>query len=142
MAYKKTQNRVAHPYGARRDKSTTLVGRDGRQYRDKIKAFLDSIDDLGAKSQVRAMIAEAKRNKEKLTIRSVQSKLSWSNEEKFLINAGYTREQFFREYGFTFEDFEDEDNWVKDADDKSHFVWNGVAYDLVFDYSGRVLRRV
>lgn len=142
MAYKKTKSQVAHPYGARRDKSTTLVGRDGRQYKDKIKAFLDSIDDLGVKSHVRLIISKAIKNKERLTIRSIQSKLVQSREEKFLINAGYTRDQFFREYGFTFEDFEDEDNWTKDADGKSYFVWNGVTYDWVFDYSGRILRRV
>ena len=66
--------------------------------------------------------------------------LSESKAEKFLINAGYTRKEFEEEYGFSFEDFIDDDNWVE-IDGKSQFYFNGSIYSLIFDYSGKVLKR-
>lgn len=138
------QKKVAHPYGKRRDTSGTLVGKDGRQYHDKIKAVLDAIRDPGARIQAKTIIKNAHDNKERLTLRSLQSKMAFAREEKFLVNAGYTRESFEAEYGFSYEDFEDEDNWVYDEDNKKrkHFVWDGQIYELVFDYSGKILRRL
>lgn len=131
-----------HPYGKRRDKSGTLVGIDGRQYHQKIKDVLDSIKDPGARIQAKTIIKNAHEDKERLTLRSLQSKMAFAREEKFLINAGYTRASFEEEFGFSFEDFEDEDNWFVDVDDKKRFTMNGIVYDLVFDYSGKVLKRL
>jgi hypothetical protein len=68
--------------------------------------------------------------------------MAFAREEKFLINAGYTRASFQQEFGITFEDFENEDNWIEGLDGKKKFVMNGQIYELVFDYSGQVLRRV
>lgn len=131
-----------HPYGKRRDKSGTLVGKDGRQYHEKIKQVLDSIKDPGARIQAKTIIKNAKEDKERLTMRSLQSKMAFAREEKFLINAGYTRASFEEEFGFSFDDFEDEDNWFIDVDGKKRFTMNGVVYELFFDYSGQVLRRM
>ena len=141
MAYTKSESKVEHPYGKRRDKSMVLIGSDGRQYHQKIKAVMDSIKDPGQRAQVKVLIRNAHEDKERLTLRSLQSKLAFSREEKFLINAGYSRETFENEYGFTFDEFEDEDNWIT-VDKKKYFVKDGRTYELYFDYSGRVLKRV
>jgi hypothetical protein len=70
--------------------------------------------------------------------------MAFAKEEKFLINAGYTREGFEAEYGISFEDFEDESNWIPDPEGgkKKRFAMNGAIYELVFDYSGQVLKRL
>lgn len=141
MAYTKKESKVLHPYGARRDKSAVLIGSDGRQYHQKIQALLDRITDPGQRAQVKTIIKNAHEDKERLTIRSLESKIAFSKERKFLINAGYTRESFEREYGISYDEFEDEDNWIT-VDGKKYFVHNGMTYDLFFDYSGHVLRRV
>lgn len=129
-----------HKYGKRRDRSGTLIGKDGRCYHQKIEEFLSNIRDPAERIQAKVIINNANKNKEKLTIRSVRSMLSESKAEKFLINAGYTRKEFEEEYGFSFEDFIDDDNWVE-IDGKSQFYFNGSIYSLIFDYSGKVLKR-
>lgn len=131
-----------HPYGKRRDKSGVLIGSDGRQYHQKIEAVLASIKDPGARIQAKTIIKNAHEDKERLTLRSLQSKMAFAKEEKFLINAGYTREGFEAEFGITFEDFEDESNWIIDPEGKKRFAINGAIYELVFDYSGQVLKRL
>lgn len=135
-------NKKIHKYGKRRDQSGTLIGSDGRQYHQKIKAVLDSIKDPGARIQAKTIIKNAHEDKEKLTLRSLQSKMAFAKEEKFLINAGYTRASFQEEFGITFEDFENEKNWIEGLDGKKKFVMNGQIFELVFDYSGQVLRRI
>lgn len=129
-----------HPYGKRRDKSGTLIGKDGRRYKDKIDEFMSHISDPAEKIQAKVAIANAHKYKEKLTIRSLRSKLAESKAEKFLINAGYTRKEFENEYGFSFDEFTDEDNWVE-IDGSRKFIRNGTVYSLIFDYSGQVLKR-
>ena len=136
------KKKVQHPYGKRRDKSGVLVGSDGRQYHQKIEAVLSSIRDPGARIQAKTIIKNAHEDKERLTMRSLQSKMAFAKEEKFLINAGYTRESFEAEFGITFEDFEDESNWITDPEGKKRFSMNGMVYELVFDYSGQILRRL
>lgn len=131
---------AAHPYGKRRDKSGTLIGKDGRRYKDKIDEFMSHISDPAEKIQAKVAIANAHKYKEKLTIRSLRSKLAESKAEKFLINAGYTRKEFENEYGFSFDEFTDEDNWVE-IDGSRKFIRNGTVYSLIFDYSGQVLKR-
>lgn len=129
-----------HPYGKRRDKSGTLIGKDGRRYQNKIDEFMSYISDPGDRIQAKVAIAKAHEHKERLTIRSLRSKLAKSKAEKFLINTGYTRKEFEQEYGFSFDEFIDEDNWVE-IDGKRKFVKDGVVYSLIFDYSGQVLKR-
>ena len=131
---------AAHPYGKRRDKSGTLIGKDGRRYQSKIDDFIPHISDPAEKIQAKVAIANAHKHKARLTIRSLRSKLAESKAEKFLINAGYTRKEFEEEYGFSFDEFIDEDNWAE-IDGKRKFVRNGVVYSLIFDYSGQVLKR-
>ena len=131
---------AAHPYGKRRDKSGTLIGKDGRRYQNKINEFMSHISDPAEKIQAKVAIANAHKYKEKLTIRSLRSKLAESKAEKFLINAGYTRKEFEIEYGFSFDEFIDEDNWVE-IDGKRKFIRNDAVYSLIFDYSGQVLKR-
>ena len=138
MANKKTK----HPYGKRRDKSGVLIGSDGRQYHQKIKDVLDSIKDPGARIQAKTIIKNAHDDKERLTLRSLRSKMAFTKAEKFLINAGYTRATFEEEFNISFDEFEDEDNWFIDPEGKKRFSANGIVYDLVFDYSGQVLRRL
>lgn len=138
----KSKKKVQHPYGKRRDKSGVLVGSDGRQYHQKIEDVLSSIRDPGARIQAKTIIKNAHEDKERLTMRSLQSKMAFAKEEKFLINAGYTRESFEAEFGITFEDFEDESNWIIDPEGKKRFSMNGMVYELVFDYSGQILRRL
>lgn len=136
-----------HPYGKRKDNTSALVGKDGRLYHEKIKELLDAIKDPAEKAQAKAAIAQiSKLNKRDmehrrtLTVRDLRSMIAETKAEKFLINAGYSRKEFEREYGFTFEDFIDEDNWGE-IDGKKVFVMNGAVYSLVFDYSGKVLRK-
>lgn len=131
---------AAHPYGKRRDKSGTLIGKDGRRYQNKIDEFMSHISDPAEKIQAKVAIANAHKNKERLTIRSLRSKLAETKAEKFLINTGYTRKEFEKEYGFSFDEFIDEDNWIE-IDDKRQFVKNGIVYSLIFDYSGQILKR-
>lgn len=119
-----------------------MVGTDGRQYHQKIEAVLASIKDPGARIQAKTIIKNAHEDKEQLTMRSLQSKMAFAKEEKFLINAGYTRESFEAEFGITFEDFEDESNWIIDPEGKKRFTMDGKVYELVFDYSGQILRRL
>lgn len=40
---------AAHPYGKRRDKSGTLIGKDGRRYQNKIDEFMSHISDPAEK---------------------------------------------------------------------------------------------
>lgn len=134
--------RKIHHYGARRDKSMTLIGKDGRRMHKNIEAVLSAITDPGARAQAKTYIKNAHEDKERLTLRSLEAKMAFSRERKFLINAGFTEESFQEEYGFTYSDFEDEDNWVVDAEGRRRFVWKDKVYDLRFDYSGRILERV
>ena len=141
MASKKRESKVLHPYGKRRDKSPVLIGSDGRQYHQKIAALMESIKDPGAKAQIKVILRNAHEDKERLTLRSLESKLAFSKERKFLINAGYDEETFEQEYGITFDEFTDEDNWII-VDGKKYFRHKGRTFEMFFDYSGRVLRRV
>lgn len=135
------ENKI-HRYGKRRDKSPTLIGKDGRRLHKNIEAVLNEITDPGIRAQAKTYIKNAHEDKERLTVRSLEARLAFSRERKFLINAGYNEESFEEEYGFTFEDFEDEDNWVRDAEGRRHFTWNNKVYNLRFDYSGRILERI
>ena len=101
---------------------------------------MSHISDPAERIQAKVAIANAHKYKEKLTIRSLRSKLAESKAEKFLINAGYTRKEFEKEYGFSFDEFIDEDNWVE-IDGNRKFVRDGIVYLLIFDYSGQVLKR-
>ena len=128
------------PAKKRGGKSLLLVGKNGNQYSDRVKELLNNIDDPGMRSQARTIIKNAIADKERLSIRSLTSKLAETKEEKFLINMGYTRESFEKEYGFSFDTFMNPDNWTI-MDDKKVFVNNGVIYDIVQDYTDRVLVR-
>lgn len=128
------------PAKKRGGKSLLLVGKNGNIYSDRVKELLNNIDDPGIRSQARTIINNSVQDKEKLSIRSLTSKLAETKEEKFLINMGYTREQFEHEYGFSFDTFMDPNNWVIE-DDKKVFVYDGVIYDVTQDYTNKVLLR-
>lgn len=141
MASAKRASKVLHPYGKRRDKSMVLIGSDGRQYHQKIAALMENIKDPGQRAQIKVILKNAKEDKERLTLRSLESKLAFTRERKFLINAGYDEITFEKEYGFSIDEFEDEDNWIVSGDRK-YFRRGNEMFELFFDYSGQVLRRV
>lgn len=128
------------PGKKRGGKSLLLVGKNGRQYKDRISESLASITDPGMRSQARVVIKQAIKNKEKLSIRKLTSILADTKEEKFLINMGYTRESFREDYGFDASEFIKDENWIIE-DDKKVFTYGGIIYDLIFDYTDQMLIR-
>ena len=76
------------------------------------------------------------RKGEKLSVKSLLSKVAESKIEKMFINAGYTEPEILAEIGISREDLFNEDNWSG-----SSFNFGGETYNFVFSYTGNVLVR-
>lgn len=118
-------------------KSLTLVSKSGKPYKDRIDNLLSSIKDPATKADAKAVIKQAIRNKERLTERSLASKVSDDKFEKMLINAGYSKSSFEAETGIKFSDFSNKSNWKGDM-----FTFNGITYVYKFNYEGNMLAAI
>lgn len=132
------------------DKTTNyvLIGRDGRQYRQKIDAVLASFEDPGDRAIARKIIKGIQYKikngiptRERLTERTLKSLVATETREKMLINTGLTRTELLRQVGLTPANtgmLLDESNWMGDT-----FVnpITGVLYSFKFDYNGLLFRR-
>lgn len=114
--------------------SQTLVSKSGVPYKDRINKLLDSISDPATKADAKAVIRQAIRDNERLTERSLASKIAVDKFEKMLINAGYSIASFEAETGISFSDFSDKSNWSGDT-----FTLGGQSYVYKFNYEGNIL---
>ena len=118
---------------SRTRRSKLIVGKNG-VYEDRLKALLDTTDDITVKAEIKAKVREAVRKGEKLSTKSLLSKVADSRIEKMFINAGYTEPEILAELGIDREDLFNQENW-----DGSTFSFGGKTYDFVFGYTGNVL---
>lgn len=115
-------------------KSQVLVGKGGKIYKDRINDLLNSITDPATRADAKARINQSIRDKERLTERSLASKIAYDKHEKMLINAGYTIESFENETGISFKDFSNPANWKDNT-----LTVNGITYIYKFNYEGNIL---
>lgn len=114
-----------------------LVGEHGKKYNDRINKLLNSIENPAQRFQVEAKINAFANNKEKLTERSLLSRLENDKAKRLLVNLGYTIDDFEKEYNISFADFSDADNWSNNI-----ITVAGVSYQLVWDYYNSILKRI
>lgn len=127
-----------YDYGQKRGgKSKVLVGKNGKVYKDRIEALLKDIQDPATKADAKAQINQAIRSKERLTERSLASKVAYDSYEKMLINAGYTIESFESETGIKFSEFSNDKNWKGNI-----LTVAGISYAYNFNYEGNILRKI
>lgn len=116
-------------------RSKLIVGKNGI-YEDRLNALLETTDDFAVKAEIKAKAKEAVRKGEKLSTKSLLSKVAESKIEKMFINAGYTEPEILAELGIDRDDLYNEENWKG-----STFNYQGAVYDFVFSYTGNVLVR-
>ena len=121
---------------SRSRRSKLIVGKNGI-YEDRLKAMLDTTDDISVKAEIKAKVREAVRKGENLSAKSLLSKVADSRIEKMFINAGYTEPEMLAELGIPREDLFNPENW-----DGSTFSFGGQTYEFVFRYTGSVLVRL
>lgn len=129
-----------YDYKKRRSgKNLLLVGKNGNEYTDRINDLLSSITDPALKADIKAIVRQSKIDKEKLSMRTLQSKLTTDKYEKMLINAGYSIPEFEKEYGITFSEFSNPVNWKQDAAGHWEFSTGTATYQYQFRYEGSIL---
>lgn len=114
-----------------------LVGEHGKKYEDRINKLLNKIQDPATKFQVQAKINAFANNKEKLTERSLLARVERDKAKRLLVNLGYTKEEFERDYGISFAELSDPNNWNGNI-----VTIAGVSYELVWTYYDSVLKRI
>lgn len=120
---------------SRSRRSKLIVGKNGI-YEDRLKALLETTHDVAVEAEIKAKAKEAARKGEKLSVKSLLSKVAESKIEKMFINAGYTEPEILAELGISRADLFNEENWSG-----SSFKFGGATYDFVFSYTGNVLLR-
>ena len=118
---------------SRNRRSKLIVGKNGI-YEDRLKELLKTTNDISVKAEIKAKVKEAIRKGEKLSTKTLLSKIADSRIEKMFINAGYTEPEILEELGIDREDLFNEENW-----EGSTFSYRGEIYDFVFGYTGNVL---
>ena len=118
---------------SRNRRSKLIVGKNGI-YEDRLKELLKTTNDISVKAEIKAKVKEAIRKGEKLSTKTLLSKIADSRIEKMFINAGYTEPEILEELGIDREDLFNEENW-----EGSTFSYGGKTYDFVFGYTGNVL---
>lgn len=118
---------------SRNRRSKLIVGKNGI-YEDRLKELLKTTNDISVKAEIKAKVKEAVRKGEKLSTKTLLSKIADSRIEKMFINAGYTEPEILEELGIDREDLFNEENW-----EGSTFSYGGETYDFVFGYTGNVL---
>ena len=118
---------------SRNRRSKLIVGKNGI-YEDRLKQLLKTTNDISVKAEIKAKVKEAIRKGEKLSTKTLLSKIADSRIEKMFINAGYTEPEILEELGIDREDLFNEENW-----EGSTFSYGGETYDFVFGYTGNVL---
>lgn len=118
---------------SRNRRSKLIVGKNGI-YEDRLKELLKTTNDISVKAEIKAKVKEAIRKGEKLSTKTLLSKIADSRIEKMFINAGYTEPEILEELGIDREDLFNEENW-----EGSTFSYGGETYDFVFGYTGNVL---
>lgn len=124
----------------RAGKSLTLVGKGGKEYKDRIKDVIDSYSDPADKADIRAIVKQSIRDEEKLSIRKLTSKLAMTKYEKMLINAGYSIPEFEKEYGIKFSDWSNPKNWTTDGFGGHFFNTGTKVLQYAFSYDNAILR--
>lgn len=114
-------------------RSKLIVGKNG-VYEDRLKELLNVTLDVSLRAEIKAKVKEAVRKGEKLSIKSLLSKVAESKIEKMFINAGYTEAEILEEFGISRDELFNEENWEGSA-----FKYKGATYDFVFSYTGNVL---
>lgn len=120
---------------SRSRRSKLIVGKNGI-YENRLAELLKTTDDFAVRAEIKAKAKEAARKGEKLSVKSLLSKVAESKIEKMFINAGYTEPEILAELGISREDLFNEQNWSGSA-----FTFGGATYDFVFSYTGNVLVR-
>lgn len=120
---------------ARSRRSKLIIGKNG-VYEDRLQELLAEAPDVSVKAEIKAKVRESLRKGEKLTYKSLLSKIADSKIEKAFINAGYTEDEILDELGIERSDLFNEKNWSG-----SVFTYGGNVYDFQFSYTGNVLIR-
>lgn len=118
---------------ARSRRSKLIIGKNG-VYEDRLKELLNTTNDPAMRAEIKAKVRESLRKGEKLSVKSLLSKISESKIEKAFINAGYTEQEILDEIGIERSELFNEKNW-----DGSVFTFGGNVYDFQFSYTGNVL---
>ena len=118
---------------SRSRRSKLIVGKNG-VYSDRLKELINTTDDPSVKADIKALANEAVRKGEKLTVKTLLSKVADSKIEKMFINAGYTEQEILDTLKIERDDLFDTKNWKG-----SVFTFGGKTYDFVFSYTGNVL---
>lgn len=118
---------------SRSRRSKLIIGKNG-VYQDRLEELLRATPDPAMRAEIKAKVREAVRKNEKMTVKSLLSKISESKIEKAFINAGYTEQEILTELGVSRDVLFDEANWSG-----SEFRYGGEVYDFRFTYTGNVL---
>jgi len=133
----------------REKRSPSLVGKDGRIGKNNIKNLnnylnqinndptLSDAEKLTYTNEVKKEILDAKNFKYKLTIKSVESRISENKTERFILNLGYEPEQLADELDIDVDDLLDESNW-----EDNMFSLGDDAYEFEFKYTGEAYKKV
>lgn len=139
---KKTGVTKVYEYDRRKrrgGRSLVIVGENGRvteKYKKRYEALLERIDDPATRADIKALYKRAVQQKEKLTIRSLESKAQDNRIKKLFINAGYTLEEAAESMKTDEYKLFDKSNWDKnvfinpDTGKKYQFKWS--YYDTVW----------
>jgi hypothetical protein len=131
------KNVVKETRSRKRNLSKLIVGKNGI-YKDRAKELYEMAgDDFSLKSEMQAVINAAVRKGEKLSTKTLMSKVSHNKIERAFINAGYTEELIKDALGVDTEDLFNPDNW-----EGSYFSHKGKTYKFNWSYTGNVLIEV
>lgn len=129
-------------YSRRGGKNPTLVSKSGKIYKDRVNDLIDNVQDPAMRADIRAIVSQARRTKDKLTTTGLAAKLTDDKYEKMLINAGYSKEQFEKETGIKFSEFSKKENWKSDDMGQWSITVRGRTYKYKHSYDRSILSEV
>lgn len=121
-------------YGKRRKKSLLLVGKSGKVYNKRLESLLSKYEDFSDKEMIKTYVDYYSTQKQRITIKSIETKMLTNRYEKMFVNAGYTIEEAAEEIGVAAEDLLNEEYWEKDV----FTTPNGKEYKFEFRYDDSV----
>lgn len=118
---------------------TLLVGKKHGKYDNRVKEFLDSVDDPALRARYESKIKLADAKNERLTVKSLLSKVERSKVRKLLINAGVSEEDIEEEYGIDSSELLDESNWEGETFTSKK---SGKQFKFNWGYTGNIFEEV
>lgn len=127
----------------RAKRSKLLVGKNGRigeNNKKNLEKYFAEIDanpefsqaeKISLKNMMKAKINDAKKEGKSLSIKSAESQIAKTKQEKYIINLGYEADDLARELNIDVEDLLDPKNWDNDT-----LTVGGIAWQFRFNYEG------